>query len=225
MYDSRLDRLAGCFVRKPAPWCARRAARWSGSTTRSATPADAATPGSGASARCCAGSATTSGSSRWSSTAAPSSIPLTLLVSLLLGESIMGGSIFSMLGPGSRSLFLFGASGRDPGLRLRPLVDGAERRVAARRRAAHPLQHDVGPPARPGGRGPLRRGADGHHLHHRRRSAVSSSARSRGPYIPPLPFLRGAQFTIGASAPIFGLLGALVYYGAAAAAAWCDRRR
>lgn len=29
----------------------------------------------------------------------------------------------------------------------------------------------------------------------------------------PIPFLRGAQFTIGASAPIFGLLGSLVYYG------------
>ena len=29
----------------------------------------------------------------------------------------------------------------------------------------------------------------------------------------PLGFLRGAQFTVGASAPIFGLLGALVYYG------------
>ncbi|MGE3277046.1 MAG: rhomboid family intramembrane serine protease [Vicinamibacterales bacterium] len=29
----------------------------------------------------------------------------------------------------------------------------------------------------------------------------------------PIPFLRGAQFTVGASAPIFGLLGALVYHG------------
>lgn len=29
----------------------------------------------------------------------------------------------------------------------------------------------------------------------------------------PIPFLRGAQFTIGASASIFGLLGAMVYYG------------
>ena len=28
-----------------------------------------------------------------------------------------------------------------------------------------------------------------------------------------VPLLRGAQFTIGASASIFGLLGALVYYG------------
>lgn len=29
----------------------------------------------------------------------------------------------------------------------------------------------------------------------------------------PIFFLRGAQFTVGASAPIFGLLGAVVYYG------------
>jgi rhomboid protease GluP len=29
----------------------------------------------------------------------------------------------------------------------------------------------------------------------------------------PIPFLRGAWLTVGASAPIFGLLGALVYYG------------
>ena len=29
----------------------------------------------------------------------------------------------------------------------------------------------------------------------------------------PIPFLRGAYITVGASAPIFGLLGALVHYG------------
>lgn len=35
-----------------------------------------------------------------------------------------------------------------------------------------------------------------------------------GAYLGFMPgFLRGAQFTVGASAPIFGLLGALVYYG------------
>jgi rhomboid protease GluP len=32
-------------------------------------------------------------------------------------------------------------------------------------------------------------------------------------YLPPFPLLRGAQLTLGASASIFGLLGALVYYG------------
>jgi rhomboid protease GluP len=33
-----------------------------------------------------------------------------------------------------------------------------------------------------------------------------------GAYVP-IPFLSGAQFTVGASAPIFALLGALVHYG------------
>jgi rhomboid protease GluP len=33
-------------------------------------------------------------------------------------------------------------------------------------------------------------------------------------YVPmPIPFLRGADISVGASAPIFGLLGAMVYYG------------
>ena len=34
-----------------------------------------------------------------------------------------------------------------------------------------------------------------------------------GYYLSGLPLLAGARFTVGASAPIFGLLGALVYYG------------
>lgn len=40
--------------------------------------------------------------------------------------------------------------------------------------------------------------------------ALSSFA---GAYLPDLFILRGGQFTVGASASIFGLLGALVYYG------------
>jgi rhomboid protease GluP len=40
--------------------------------------------------------------------------------------------------------------------------------------------------------------------------ALSSVA---GAYIPPLLFLRGSQLTVGASAPISGLIGALLYYG------------
>jgi rhomboid protease GluP len=34
-----------------------------------------------------------------------------------------------------------------------------------------------------------------------------------GQYLPPIPLLHGAQLTVGASASIFGLLGALVHYG------------
>jgi rhomboid protease GluP len=40
--------------------------------------------------------------------------------------------------------------------------------------------------------------------------ALSSLA---GAFGPALPLMHGAQFTIGASAPVFGLLGALAYYG------------
>jgi rhomboid protease GluP len=40
--------------------------------------------------------------------------------------------------------------------------------------------------------------------------ALSSFA---GAFIPDLLFLRGGRFTVGASASIFGLLGAIVYYG------------
>ena len=61
-----------------------------------------------------------------------------------------------------------------PGVRARPLVDGAERLVAARRPAAHRLQHDVGPPARSGDGRDHRAGADGDHLHRGRRRAASS---------------------------------------------------
>ena len=137
---------------------------------------------------------------------------VTLLVSLWLGESLMSGSIFSILGPGTRTLFLFGASGAVPVFvyerwwtvlsagwlhggalhilfnvmfvrQLGPAV--ADMYGAARMIIIYTIA-----------------GAAGFFL--------SSFA---GMFLPALPFLNGAQFTIGASAPIFGLLGALVYYG------------
>jgi rhomboid protease GluP len=136
----------------------------------------------------------------------------TLLVSLLLGESIMGGSLFSMLGPGSRTLFLFGASGALPVF----LYDRWWTVLSAgwlHGGALHILFNimwirQLGPAvADMYGAGRMIiiytiAGAIGFF--------ISSFA---GNYIPALPFLHGAQFTIGASAPIFGLLGALVHYG------------
>ena len=124
----------------------------------------------------------------------------------------MGGSLFSMLGPGSRSLFLFGASGAIPVFvydRWWTVLSAGWLHGGALHilfnlmwvRNLGPAVEDLYGAARmiiiytiAGVGGFL----------------LSSFA---GAYIPPLPFLRGAQFTIGASAPIFGLLGALVHYG------------
>ena len=78
---------------------------------------------------------------------------------------------------------------------------------------AHPVQHDVGAAARAGHGRAVRPRPDGDHLHGRRRSAALRSVRSRARSCPDLLILRGGQFTVGASASIFGLLGALVYYG------------
>ena len=135
----------------------------------------------------------------------------TLLISLLLGEGILGGSIFSILGPGPRSLFLFGASGAMPVflydrwwtvLSAGWLHGGALHILFNMMwvRQLGPAVEDIYGGARMIIIYPIA-GVAGFLL--------SSFA---GAYVP-LPFLHGAQFTIGASAPIFGLLGALVHYG------------
>jgi len=136
----------------------------------------------------------------------------TLLVTLLRGESILGGSLFAIFGPSSPTLFLFGASGSLPVfvygrwwtvLSAGWLHGGALHIVfnVMWVRQLGPAVADMFGAARmiiiytvAGICGFL----------------LSSFA---GAYIPPLPLLSGAQFTIGASAPIFGLLGALVHYG------------
>ena len=60
------------------------------------------------------------------------------------------------------------------GVRLRPLVDHPECRLAARRRPPHPVQHDVGPADRSGRCRHLRRRADGDHLHRVVRDRISA---------------------------------------------------
>jgi rhomboid protease GluP len=136
----------------------------------------------------------------------------TLVVSLMLGENILGGSLFSMLGPGSRTLFLFGASGALPvfvydrwwTILSAGWLHGGALHILFNIMWIRQLGPAVGEMY-----GAVRMiiiytiaGAAGFLL-----SSVA------GAYLPPLPLLRGAQFTIGASAPIFGLLGALVHYG------------
>ena len=64
-------------------------------------------------------------------------VTLWVVTLLMSGSGIGVGGMMSALSPSTDVLFLFGASGAIPVFRLRPLVDGAERRVAARRAAAH----------------------------------------------------------------------------------------
>lgn len=138
----------------------------------------------------------------------------TLVVTLLLGGSIMGASLFGMLGPDPLVARAFGASGALPvfgnGMWWTVLSAGWLHGSAIHIlfnlmwvRQLGPAVADIYGGARmviiytiAGAIGFL----------------VSSVA---GYYLGwmPVPFLRGAHLTLGASAPIFGLLGALVHYG------------
>ncbi len=138
------------------------------------------------------------------------------VVSLLLsgGEIGMAGGLFSILSPSPRALFVLGASGSVP-------VFGFGRwwTILSASWLHGNLLHilfnmmwvrQLGP-ATVEVIGPARTviiytvaGVCGFFL---------SSAAGWGLAGVPIPLLHGAQFTIGASASIFGLLGALVHYG------------
>jgi rhomboid protease GluP len=139
---------------------------------------------------------------------------LTLITTVVLGGSVGMGGLFSILSPSTQALFLFGASGAIP-------VFGAGRWWTVLSaswlhggvlhilfnmlwvRQLGPATVDVIGPARTviiytvaGICGFL----------------LSSGAAVAFATVP-VPLLHGAEFTIGASASIFGLLGALVHYG------------
>ena len=136
----------------------------------------------------------------------------TLLTSVAIGEGIRTQSLFSLLGPGTRTLALFGASGAMPVF----VLDRWWSILSAGWLHAGLLHiffnmmwvRQLGPAtADLYGAGRMViiytiAGAAGFTL-----SSVA------GLVMPPIPIIGGASFTIGASAPIFGLLGALVYYG------------
>ena len=134
---------------------------------------------------------------------------LTLIYSR--GEIGMSG-LMSFFAPSREALFLFGASGALPVFRLgrwwtvlsASWLHGSALHILFNMmwvRDLAPVAADLYGPGRmvviytAGGVGGF---------------VLSSFA---GAYLPGLLFLRGGQFTVGASAPIFGLLGALVYYG------------
>src|SRR5436309_3139110 len=134
---------------------------------------------------------------------------LTLLAS---GANIRMDGLFSMLSPSLQVLFLFGASGSVPVFEYKRWwtvlsagwLHGGLLHILFNMlmvRQIGPATADIIGPARTvivytaGGIAGF---------------LLSSAA---GALLPPMPLLSGAQFTIGASAPIFGLLGALFHYG------------
>jgi rhomboid protease GluP len=134
---------------------------------------------------------------------------LTLLAS---GRGVATGGVFSFLAPNRQSLFLFGASGAIPVFvadRWWTVLSAAWLHGGALHILFNMMWVRQLAPATADLYGPGRMviiytaaGIAGF--------ALSSFA---GAYLPDLFFLRGGQFTVGASASIFGLLGALVYYG------------
>ena len=136
----------------------------------------------------------------------------TLLVTMLRGESLMSQSIFSFLGPSTSTSLIFGASGALPffGYGRWWTVLSAGWLHAGLLHILFNMMwvRQLGPPtADIYGAGRMViiytvAGVAGFLL-----SSVA------GLVMPQLPIIGGGMITLGASAPIFGLLGALVYYG------------
>jgi rhomboid protease GluP len=136
----------------------------------------------------------------------------TLLVTLLRGESLFSGSVFSILGPGSYALLMFGASGAYPVFAFgrwwtilsAGWLHGGALHILFNMmwvRQIGPAVADI-------------YGAGRMVIIYTISSAMGFLLSSfMGAYLPGIPFIGGGGLTIGASAPIFGLLGALVYYG------------
>jgi len=135
----------------------------------------------------------------------------TLLLTLSIGEQVGMGSIFSMLGPSPRALVAFGASGELPVFRMGRwwsfLSAGWLHAGLLHLVFNMMMVRQLGPPT-----------AD---IYGAARMVIvytvggvmgfvfSSLA---GYLLPALPIIGGGSFTIGASAPIFGLVGSLMYY-------------
>jgi rhomboid protease GluP len=127
-------------------------------------------------------------------------------------EGIRTQGILSLFSPSSRSLFLFGASGAIPVFgfgRWWTVLSAAWLHAGVLhilfdmywvRNLAPSTSRLYGP---------------GRTVIIYTISAISGFLASSvaGAFLPFLPLLRGAGFTVGASAPVFGLIGALLYYG------------
>jgi rhomboid protease GluP len=136
-----------------------------------------------------------------------------LLMTVLLGGNVMGGGLFSLLSPSGAVAYLFGASGALPVFQSgrwwtvlsAGWLHGSALHILFNMmwvRQLGPATADI-------------YGAGRMVIVYTIAGVLGFLASSVAGYLfGALPlFLRGANLTLGASAPIFGLLGALVYYG------------
>ncbi len=136
----------------------------------------------------------------------------TLLVTVLRGGSLVSGSIFSILSPDGAALLMFGASGAYPVFGLSRWwtilsagwLHGGVLHILFNMmwvRQLGPAVADM-------------YGAGKMVIIYTVASAAGFLFSSfMGAFLPWIPLLGGGSLTVGASAPIMGLLGALVYYG------------
>jgi rhomboid protease GluP len=139
-------------------------------------------------------------------------VTLWVVTLLMSGSAIRVGNIMSALSPSTEILFLFGASGAIPVFsfgRWWTVLSAGWLHAGLLHVAMNmywvwqmgPVMADMLGPARTviiytvGGVSGF---------------VLSSFA---GQFLPAIPFLHGAGFTVGASAPVFGLIGALYHYG------------
>jgi membrane associated rhomboid family serine protease len=127
-------------------------------------------------------------------------------------QGIRTSGLFSFFGPSIESLFLFGASGAVPVFRYghwwSVLSAGWLHGGVLHILFNMILVRDLAPPT-------ARLYGPGRTVIIYTIASVCGFTASTLAFLMPFlpPFLRGAGFTVGASAPIFGLMGALLYYG------------
>lgn len=136
---------------------------------------------------------------------------LSLILTVMMGGNLLGGSLFNILGPDSTAAIALGASGAVPVFRLgrwwTVLSAGWLHGGALHILFNVMMVRQLGP-------------AVGDMFGAARMVIIYTIASATGFFLSsfmaaylPIPFFSGGQLTLGASAPIFGLLGALVHYG------------
>lgn len=137
---------------------------------------------------------------------------LTLVVTMMLGGNVMGGSLFSLLAPADGVALLFGMSGAYPVFALGrwwTILSAGWLHGSVLHIAFNMLWvRDLGPPI-----ADMYGGARLVIIYTLSSASGFLLSSVMGYLLPGVPLLGGAAYTLGASAAICGLVGALLHYG------------